>query len=214
MTHTIEAAAILFDNDGVLVDSHADGEQAWVQLCEEFDLDFTQVSKEYVGCRPVDTLARYVKAELLAEAVERLEDLEVSSATGTKLLAGAGDLLGALAEGRWAIATSAGQRLATARWAGAGLTPSVTVVAEDVANGKPSPDPYLLAAKRLGVDPADCIVFEDSPSGGEAGRAAGAKVIAVGDIPWSIEPFARVADLSFVEVASVSDSQITLVVRN
>lgn len=172
MTRTIEAAAILFDNDGVLVDSHADGERAWVQLCQEFGLDFTTISQEYVGCRPEDTLSRHVEPNQLAEVVERLEDLEVASASSTKLLAGAGQLLTALSNGRWAIATSAGQRLATARWAGVGLTPVVTVTAEDVQSGKPNPEPYVLAAQRLAVDPAGCVVFEDSPSGGVAGHAA------------------------------------------
>ena len=206
----IRAAAVLFDNDGVLVDSHEDGLKAWQQLCDEFGLDFSEIVEVFVGRRPEDTLSEYVEPALLELAVGRLEDLEVSLADNTRLLAGAGGLLSSLADAPWAIATSAGVRLAKARWAGAGIETGVTVTAEDVGRGKPDPEPYLLAADRLGVNPSDCIVFEDSPSGGIAGREAGARVVAVGDFEWSFEPDVRVPDLSFVEVITATSAGVTL----
>jgi len=119
-------------------------------------------------------------------------------------------MLAALTNARWAIATSAGRRLAMARWAGAGIEATTTVTAEDVENGKPDPDPYLLAAERLGVDPSDCVVFEDSPAGGLSGRAAGAQVVAVGDLEWSFEPTARVPDMSYVNVGSATPAGVSL----
>lgn len=95
-------------------------------------------------------------------------------------LPGAEDLLRSLPRDRWAAVTSGGRELMTARLQAAGLpVPDVLVAAEDVAVGKPDPAGYLLAAQRLGADPADCVVLEDAPAGLEAGRRAGCRVLAV-----------------------------------
>lgn len=202
----VEADAILFDNDGVLVDSHAQTEQAWRRLAAELDLDTDRLLVELAGVRAVDTLRRHVAPPGLDEAVARLEDLEVSLAGATVPIPGAADLLGQLPADRWTVVTSATLRLATARWRGAGLPiPAVAVTADDVERGKPDPEPFLTGARLLGVDPTACVVFEDSPSGGAAARAAGATVIAVGDQPWSIEPTARVTDLRSVGIVPAAD---------
>ncbi|MGH1490316.1 MAG: HAD-IA family hydrolase [Acidimicrobiales bacterium] len=197
----IEADAILFDNDGVLVDSRREVERAWTQLANEFGLDAERLLIELIGRRSADTLGDYLPPERCRQAVDRLEDLEVEMASETRPLAGALELLEQLGEHRWTIATSAARRLANARWTGAGIAiPSQSITAEDVSNGKPDPEPFLAGARLLGVDPARCIVFEDSPSGGAAALAAGATAVAVGHIPWAFEPAARVADLRSVRV--------------
>ncbi|MEL6982755.1 MAG: HAD-IA family hydrolase [Actinomycetota bacterium] len=210
----IDAEGILFDNDGVLVDSHAQTEQAWRTLADEFDLDIDTLLVELVGCRAADTLGRYLSGDRLSAAVDRLEDLEVELADQTEAGAGAAELLDGLPSDRWTVVTSAARRLAIARWRGAGLPiPPVTVTADDVTRGKPDPEPFLTGAARLGFDPSRCLVFEDSPSGGAAARAAGAAVIAVGAQPWNVEPDARVPDLGHLSVGGDTTGPLTVEVR-
>lgn len=193
--------AVLFDSDGVLVDSHVQVVECWTRLAAEFGLDIDRLLTELVGVRAVDTLGRHLSGDRLVAACDRLEDLEVETAGGTVPIVGAAELLAALPDGRWTIVTSATRRLGTARWRGAGLpVPDRLVTADDVTAGKPDPQPFQAAAKVLGVDPARCLVFEDSASGGRAALAAGATVVAVGDQPWPFEPAARVPDLHSVRV--------------
>jgi len=206
----IEAKALLFDNDGVLVDSHAAGSLAWEQLCSEFGLDFAVVSAVFVGRRPEDTLAEFVEPDRLAAAIARLEDLEVEGAIDTPLIAGVATFLDQLGECPWAVVTSASRRLAEARWNAAGIHAPATITADDVSSGKPNPEPYLLGAQRLRVDPTECIVFEDSIAGGIAGSTAGAQVIAVGDLAWPDEPLARIRDFTHITIEHTSAQGITL----
>lgn len=197
----IEADAILFDNDGVLVDSHREVELAWRQVAVEFNLDAERLLLELIGVRSADTLGRYLGGEQLDAAVERLEELEVELASQTRPLVGAHELIDQLADVSWTIVTSAARRLAEARWNGAGIAfPRSTITAEDVTLGKPHPEPFLAGANLLGVDAERCVIFEDSPSGGAGAIAAGATVIAVGTLPWKHEPAARVPDLAAVTV--------------
>ena len=136
-------------------------------------------------------------------------------AAQTPPIAGAVELTASLPAGSWSVVTSASRRLAIARWAGAGITPPAkTVTADDITLGKPHPEPFLSGARLLGADPNRCVVFEDSPSGGIAGNAAGATVIAVGDLEWAIKPAARIADLTQVSVSTASDGALLLEVQN
>ncbi len=211
----IEADAILFDNDGVLVDSHREVELAWRRLADEFDLDAETLLPELIGVRAVDTLSRYLSPDRCRAATRRLEHLEVELAADTEPLSGAIDLLAQLDGRPWTIVTSATRRLAEARWAGAGISvPVRPVTADDVSRGKPDPEPFLIGARVLGVDPRRCLVFEDSPSGGLAAAAAGATVVAVGSIEWSIEPAARVADLTEVSVGEGRRLQVSVQVED
>ncbi len=195
----LQVDAILFDNDGVMVDSHEQVELAWRQLTAEFGLDYDMLASELVGVRATDTLEQLLSPGDAARAVARLEDLEVGLAAAVRPLAGATDLIGRLPAGSWTIVTSASLRLATARWTAAGITiPSRIVTAEDVSRGKPDPEPFLTAARYLGVSPSRCLVFEDSSSGGAAADAAGAQVVAVGSQPWATQPAARIRDLTQV----------------
>lgn len=195
----LEADAVLFDNDGVLVDSHDQVALAWGRLAVELGLDIDVLLADLAGVRAVDTLGRHLPPDETVRAAARLEDLEVELAGSTRPLPGALELIDQLQSRPWAIVTSAGRRLAVARWRGAGVpVPSVAITAEDVSSGKPDPEPFLVAAAALGVEPSRCLAFEDSPSGGASAQAAGATVVAVGPQPWGRQPAARVADLSQV----------------
>jgi mannitol-1-/sugar-/sorbitol-6-phosphatase len=176
----LECAAVLFDLDGVLVDSAAAVERAWRGWATKHGLGFEDVIVHAHGRRTIETIAAVAphldaRAEMLA-----LEDDEIHRATEVAALPGAHDLLKALAEARWAIVTSGTRRLAGARIEACAFpSPSALVTADDVAQGKPHPAGYLQAADALGVAPTDCVVFEDAPAGIEAARASGARVIAL-----------------------------------
>jgi sugar-phosphatase len=172
--------AVVFDCDGVLVDSSEAVHAGWRQLCAELGLPADEVLRTIHGVRAADTLARWVGSEQLAGAVSRLEDIEVATAEDTRPVAGALELVAALHGQAWGVATSGSRRLASARLTAAGFVlPGVLIGADDVPRGKPHPDPYLAAAAKLGVDPSGIVVFEDSPSGAAAAQAAGARVVAV-----------------------------------
>jgi sugar-phosphatase len=195
---------VVFDCDGVLVDSAAAVDLAWRRLCAELELPVEEVLPTIHGVRAVDTLSRWIPAERLATAVARLEDLEVATAQTVPPVLGALELVHLLDGGRWGVATSGSRRLATARLEAAGIgVPSVLVTADDVARGKPHPDPYVEAARRLGVPPPAVVVFEDSPSGATSARAAGARVVAVATTHpvGAFVAEATIADLRGVRVA-------------
>jgi sugar-phosphatase len=118
-------------------------------------------------------------SDFVAEAAG-IEDAQALDTEGLRAIPGAAVALSSLREDRVAVVTSATRRLATARLAAAGIEPpAVMVTAEEVTRGKPDPEGYLAAARRLGVDPAEALVVEDAPPGIEAGRAAGAAVVGV-----------------------------------
>ena len=201
MTTPIVVDAILFDSDGVLVDSHDQVDRAWHAVAERFGLDIGELRASLAGVPARDTLARHLDGERLDEAVAHLEDLEVETASTTVAVRGATALTAVLPDQAFAIVTSATLRLGSARWAAAGITvPRHVVTADDVTVGKPDPQPFLMAADRLGVDPKRCLVFEDSDAGGTAATAAGSIVVAVGGARWTAPCSARVADLAGVTV--------------
>lgn len=151
----LEADAVLFDNDGVLVDSHDQVVLAWGRLAVELGLDIDVLLADLAGVRAVDTLGRHLPPDETARPAVRLKDLEVELAGSTRPLPGALELIDQLQSRPWAIVTSAGRRLAVARWRGAGVpVPSVAITAEDVSSGKPDSEPFLVAAAALGVQPS------------------------------------------------------------
>lgn len=214
------AKALLFDSDGVLVDTHDMVEQAWETVAAEFSLDFEQLAAELAGVRAIDTMSKYLSEPELTSAVTRLESIEIDLASATLPLPGARELLNALRPGSWTIVTSATEPLAYARWAGACMPlPESPTTAADVSRGKPDPEPFLVGARKLGVAGSDCIVFEDSSSGAAAGLAAGCTVVAVGEAPWldelqspagSAPSILRVQDLSAVSVLPSPTGTVTL----
>jgi sugar-phosphatase len=119
------------------------------------------------------------------------------------------ELLKSLPAGRWTVVTSASDQVARVRLKAGGIpVPSRIVVAEDVKRGKPHPDPYLAGAKLLGFPPEDCVVFEDSSSGAQAGRAAGCTVVAT-TFSHPIDTLASapylITDLTGVSAAPLAD---------
>jgi len=177
-----KVAALLFDNDGVLVDSKAAGEAAWSEWAVSRELEPEDVLTGIHGRRSVETVALYIPADQAAAATAHINALELESAGQTRPLAGAAELFGQVPDDARAVVTSAPRALLLARLAAAGLpVPSIIVTSEDVNAGKPAPDPYLVAAERLGRDIGQCAIFEDSPNGIAAALAACAgTVIGVG----------------------------------
>lgn len=197
----LRADAILFDSDGVLVDSHEQVDVAWKAVATRFGLDWDQLRAELVGVPARETLARHLDGAVLDEAVAQLEELEVEAASATRPIPGAVAVTSSLPSGSFAIVTSASRRLGSARWDAAGIAiPDVVVTADDVHRGKPDPEPFLTAAARLGLEPRRCVVFEDSDAGGAAARAAGAHVVAVGSTRWTAAPAVRIPDLRALTV--------------
>ena len=176
----VDCSAVLFDLDGVLVDSTEYIEQQWREWAVSKGLDPAPFLRVCHGRRAVETI-RLAAPQLDAEAeVARFRD-QATENVALAPLPGARELLAALSGRRWAVVTSGARRFALARLAGAGLpVPPVLVSADDVREGKPSPEGYLRAAQLVGAAPGACVVFEDAPSGVTAGRAAGATVVAVG----------------------------------
>lgn len=178
----IRAQAMLFDNDGTLVSSLRSVERCWTRWAGEYGLTAEAFAAiELHGRTAADLAAALLPAALVPQAVARIEQLEVEDVPhgGVRLLPGTRDFLDALPADRWAVVTSATRRLAEARLGAVGILPKTLVAADDVTRGKPDPEPYLLAARLLGVDPADCVVFEDAPAGLRAGRAAGMATVAL-----------------------------------
>ncbi|MEV7286609.1 HAD-IA family hydrolase [Streptomyces sp. NPDC093252] len=202
---TIHAQALLFDNDGTLVSSLASVQRCWSRWAAEYGLtpeDFARV--ELHGRTAVEIAGDLLPAATVPAAVARIEQLEVDDVPhgGAVLLPGTREVLDALPADRWAVVTSATRRLAEARLAAAGILPKTLITAEDVTRGKPDPEPYLLAARVLGVDPAHCVVFEDAPAGLAAGRAAGMTTVALATTHTAAELHADlvVKDLSALSV--------------
>ncbi|GAA2810169.1 HAD-IA family hydrolase [Streptomyces showdoensis] len=181
------AEALLFDNDGTLVSSMESVARCWIRWAGEYGLTAEDFARVPLHGRPAaEIVADLLPAERVAEALARIEDLELADVEngaggdgGVALLPGAAELLAALPAGRWAVVTSATRRLGEARLRAAGIEAPLLIAADDITRGKPDPEPFLLAAAKLGVDPARCVVFEDAPAGLEAGRAAGMRTVAL-----------------------------------
>jgi mannitol-1-/sugar-/sorbitol-6-phosphatase len=170
-------AAILADLDGTLVDSVASGRQAWGALARRRGLDEEETIRFAMGRPTRETIALLVpEGEREAEQAH-LDGDEVDDAGTVTAYPGAAELLAGPIP--IAVVTSGSTALATARLRGAGLEPpAVLVTADRVTHGKPDPEPFLLGARGLDVDPARCLVLEDAPAGIEAALAAGMPVVA------------------------------------
>lgn len=191
------ARGILFDCDGVLVDSLEPAAVAWDRWSAEWAPHFDFRRDIAHGTRAADTIARLVSADRFEAAVAELDRHELETVEGTVAIEGAVALTASLPEGSWTVVTSGVRPLARARLQAAGIAePAVLVTADDVTRGKPDPEPYLRGAALLGLDPADCIVLEDAPAGISAARAAGVgAVIGIGAHAAEGAPDALVADL-------------------
>ena len=175
---TFRCSALLFDLDGVLVDSTRSVDRQWRIWAREQGIDEEKVMALAHGVRTIDVI-RAVAPHLDAEAeVRKLESREAEDHDGVAVMPGAAELVRAIPEGRWCVVTSGTRHLARARLRLAGIPiPMILITADDVANGKPYPEPYLQAAELLGVDPKECLVIEDAPAGIQSAHAGGMKVI-------------------------------------
>lgn len=209
MTETIHARAALLDMDGTLVDSTAVVERLWLAWAEPHGISPETVLSVVHGRQGHQSMAIMLPER---DHAINLRENDVMLATeaedvdGVVMIPGADRLLDALAHLPHAIVTSANIALMTARMRQAGLAvPTLTVTAENVSASKPDPEGFLRGAELLGVDPADCVVFEDSGAGIRAGLAAGMRVIGVGPHAAAHEPTYRVDDLTQVSVAPTAD---------
>lgn len=173
-------AAILFDMDGTLVDSMAHDERQWTRWAARYGLDPQPILKISHGRRTDDIIREVAPHLATEEEFARFGEEELADREGIRAVAGANALLSALPPGSWALVTSAPTRLAQVRMECAGLPlPAVVVSADDVRHGKPDPEGVLLAAHRLGVDPPQCLVIEDTPAGIQAAHAAGMTALGI-----------------------------------
>jgi len=173
-----QVAGLLFDNDGVLVDSHPAAVEAWTQWCSVYSPGLDWDALGTAGVRAVDMVRMWAPAEDFVEANDYINALELETAGTTVPLPGSLSLLSSLPAGSWTICTSANRELGLARVRAAGLpVPFEFVCGDDVSLGKPAPDPYLLGASRLGLLPSQCVVFEDAVAGVTSARAAGVGVV-------------------------------------
>ncbi|PHS87704.1 haloacid dehalogenase [Aeromonas dhakensis] len=178
---TLRARALLLDMDGTLVHSTGEVETVWRLWCRRHRLDPEPVLAMCHGVRSREVIRTLAPQLDRAQEVALLDDLEIHHTGQAEALAGARTLLASLPVERWALVTSASQRVARHRLRSAGLPlPALLVGAEDVEHGKPDPEPYLLAAERLGLAAADCLVFEDAPAGISSALRAGCRVVQVG----------------------------------
>jgi len=176
----IPCRGVLFDLDGVLVDSTPAVERVWTGWALEHGLNPQEVVRRAHGRPSLATLRELLPGADPEAENREVEQREIEDLEGVIPLPGALELLRALPADRWAVVTSCTRPLAEVRIRAAGLPrPHHLVTSSDVARGKPYPDPYLKGADSLAVAPADCLVVEDAPAGVHAGKAAGARVIAL-----------------------------------
>ncbi len=211
---TFNCAAILFDLDGVLVDSTGSVTRQWRRWAEEQNLDPDKVVEIAHGVRTIE-IVRRLTPHLDAQAETlRLEKREADDHEGVSVMSGAAELLSAIPQGRWCVVTSGTRYLATSRLTLGNLPmPRVLVSADDVNKGKPDPEPYLIGAKLLGVNPAECLVVEDAPAGIRAAHAGEMK--AIGITSTFLEAELQEADvvirkLSQIKVSVNGGSRLTL----
>jgi mannitol-1-/sugar-/sorbitol-6-phosphatase len=171
-------SAILFDLDGVLCDSTRRVDREWRDWAKRKGVDGDAIMAMAHGVRTIEVI-RQVAPHLDAEAEAReLEEHETSDQEGVLVMPGAVELVRSIPERRWGVVTSGTRDLARARLRYCGLpVPRVLVTSDDVAHGKPDPEPYLKGAEWLAVKPADCLVIEDAPAGIQSARAAGMKTL-------------------------------------
>lgn len=189
-------AAFLFDMDGTLLDSSPVVERVWTSWARRHGHEPAEVLAVCQGLQYRDTLRHFAKPDLDIEAeAALLLQAELDDIEGVVAIAGVHALIECLDATRWAIVTSAPKALAEARLRAAGLpVPEHLITGESVQNGKPNPEGFLKAAKLLGVPIGECLVFEDSPAGVAAGKAAGARVAIVGDLVPASEGDLAISD--------------------
>jgi mannitol-1-/sugar-/sorbitol-6-phosphatase len=208
-TVVLRAKGILFDMDGILISSIGSVERSWHAWATKNGVDPELAIRTAHGRRAIETITK-LRPDLDGDAeLKWIEDLEIEDQEGTVALPGVLELLASLPEGRWTVVTSATGKLARVRLRTGGIeAPEVFVSADSVAEGKPSPAPFLKGAEVLGFRPEDCVVFEDSGAGVRAGHAAGCRVVAT-TFSHPVEELAKaeflITDMTQVRVTADGD---------
>ena len=205
MPQTVTARAALFDMDGTLVNSTAVVERIWLEWARPHRLDPETVLSVVHGRQGHLSMAILLPDRPHQQNIDENQALlarESADVTGVVAIPGAADILTAITGHPHALVTSADVPLMTARMSAAGLRiPDQIVTAEDVSASKPDPEGFLRAARMLGASPEDCIVFEDSGAGIQAGLAAGMRVIGVGGHAAAHQPSYLVDDLTQITLS-------------
>jgi sugar-phosphatase len=210
------ARALLLDMDGTLVNSDAVVERVWRGWAEETGVDPARVFAVMHGRQGYSTMAEVLPGRPMERNHAdnaRLLAQETADTDGIVPIPGAAPFLASIERVRHALVTSADLALAEARMAAAGLRmPDVRVTAESVSASKPDPEGFLKGAAELGIEPADCVVFEDSAAGIGAARAAGMRVVGIGPRAAALTPTAHAATLEGVGVEIAPDGTVRLTV--
>jgi mannitol-1-/sugar-/sorbitol-6-phosphatase len=177
---SVEAAGLLFDNDGVIVSSIASVNRCWRRWAAHYGVPVAADYEIEHGTRAVDIMQKLLPGVDTVEGLRLIEDMELEDIADLEVLPGVRVLLESLPPERWAIVSSATWRLLVGRLKAAKLPVPERIVSGDrVVHGKPHPEPYLRGAEMIHARPEDCIVIEDAPSGVGAGKAAGCRVLGV-----------------------------------
>lgn len=177
---TIQCRGVLFDLDGVLVDSTPAVARVWTIWANKHGFHPQETVRKAHGRPSLATIRELLPNADHAAENAIVEGMEIEDVEDVVALPGAAELLRALPAEKWTVVTSCTRRLALVRLRAAGLPiPAKLVTSNDITNGKPHPEPFLQGAKLLGFAPTQCVVFEDAPAGIRAGKAAGTRVIAL-----------------------------------
>ncbi|AXC32684.1 sugar phosphatase [Raoultella sp. X13] len=219
----MQCKGFLFDLDGTLVDSLPVVERSWCKWADRFDIPHDEMLNFIHGKQAITSLRHFLpgRSEEEVQAEFRwLEAVEAADTDGITALPGAVALLTTLDEAAipWAIVTSGSVPVAHARHRAAGLPNArVFVTAEQVKQGKPAPDAYLLGAERLALAPQECVVVEDAPAGLLSGLTAGCRTIAVNvpaDAPRLNEADLVLTSLENLAVVRTSDGKVNVTVKD
>src|SRR6266852_2934001 len=222
---TILCRGLLLDMDGVLVDSTPAVARVWSRWAAKFGFDADSIVLSAHGRPSLSTIREllpHATAEFHNAENEWMEREEIADVADVIALPGSKELLGAVPDSLHAVVTSASRALAEVRLAAAGLLPLVRqmITSSDITRGKPDPEPYQKGAAKLGIAAQDCVVIEDAPSGGRAGKAAGTRVLAFRTTTPDEELFTAGADWIVNDASSILASydpatkQITLRLRD
>ncbi len=210
-------SAILFDLDGVLADSTRAVDREWREWAHRKGVDGNAIMAIAHGVRTVEVIRRvapHLNAEAEANAIEKHE---AGDQQGVVVMPGAADLVRSIPPRRWGVVTSGSRLLATNRLRHCGLlVPEVLVTSDDVANGKPHPEPYLKGANLLGFEPGECLVIEDAPAGIQSARAGGMMVVGIAST-YAADALAQadavVGRLSQIQVEFNGTGKLTVKIR-